>query len=41
MGWQAHLEDLAAHLGAQNRRNWRTRWNELTPIYQDPEHQLD
>jgi uncharacterized protein YndB with AHSA1/START domain len=32
-GWQAHLEDLAAHLAGQERADWRTRWSKLTPSY--------
>jgi hypothetical protein len=28
-GWQAHVEDLAAH----ERQDWRTRWLELAPSY--------
>ncbi len=30
-GWQAHVEDLAAHLAGRARADWRTRWNQLTP----------
>lgn len=32
-GWQAHLEDLAAHLAGRPAADWRTRWTELTPKY--------
>ena len=32
-GWQAHVEDLAAHLAGQERADWRSRWTELTPSY--------
>lgn len=32
-GWQAHVEDLAAHLAGRPRADWRTRWAELTPAY--------
>jgi uncharacterized protein YndB with AHSA1/START domain len=32
-GWQAHVEDLAAHLAGRPRGDWRTRWAELTPAY--------
>jgi uncharacterized protein YndB with AHSA1/START domain len=32
-GWQAHVEDLAAHLSGRPRADWRTRWAELTPAY--------
>jgi uncharacterized protein YndB with AHSA1/START domain len=34
-GWQAHAEDLAAHLAGGERGDWRSRWTELTPAYQD------
>ena len=34
-GWQAHLEDLVAHRAGTERTDWRTRWNELTPIYRE------
>ncbi|MDX6325373.1 MAG: hypothetical protein QOK15_1727 [Nocardioidaceae bacterium] len=34
-GWQAHVEDLAAHLGGRPQSDWRTRWETLTPAYQD------
>jgi uncharacterized protein YndB with AHSA1/START domain len=33
-GWQAHVEDLAAHLAGRACRDWRTRWLELTPSYE-------
>src|SRR6478752_1031353 len=32
-GWQAHVEDLAAHLAGQEPADWRTRWAELSPSY--------
>jgi uncharacterized protein YndB with AHSA1/START domain len=32
-GWQAHIEDLAAHLAGRPRTDWRTRWAELAPAY--------
>ena len=32
-GWQAHVEDLAAHLARRERTDWRTRWTQLTPAY--------
>jgi hypothetical protein len=32
-GWQAHLEDLAAHLAGRPRADWHRRWTELTPAY--------
>jgi hypothetical protein len=31
--WQAHLEDLAAHLGGHGALGWRSRWIELIPAY--------
>jgi uncharacterized protein YndB with AHSA1/START domain len=34
-GWQAHVEDLAAHLAGRERSDWRTRWIELTPLYRE------
>ncbi len=30
-GWQAHVEDLSAHLAGRARLDWRTRWVELSP----------
>lgn len=33
-GWQAHLEDLATHLGDEPRAEWHKRWLELTPTYE-------
>ncbi|BCJ27354.1 SRPBCC family protein [Actinocatenispora sera] len=33
-GWQAHVEDLAAHLAHRSPAPWRTRWLELTPHYE-------
>ena len=33
-GWQAHVEDLAAHLAGTDRADWRTRWTELRPAYE-------
>lgn len=39
-GWQAHVEDLAAHLAGRPAADWRTRWTELTPAYQDQQHRL-
>lgn len=34
-GWQAHVEDLAAYLAGREPADWRTRWVELTPRYQE------
>jgi uncharacterized protein YndB with AHSA1/START domain len=39
-GWQAHIEDLAAHLAGQPSADWRTRWAALTPTYRDQQHRL-
>ena len=33
-GWQAHVEDLRAHLTGRERQDWRSRWLELTPTYE-------
>lgn len=32
-GWQAHVEDLAAHLAGRPAADWHTRWTELAPAY--------
>ena len=32
-GWQAHLEDLARHVGGRDDVAWDARWTELTPLY--------
>jgi uncharacterized protein YndB with AHSA1/START domain len=34
-GWQAHVEDLAAHIAGGEPADWRSRWTELIPPYQD------
>lgn len=34
-GWQAHIEDLAAHIEGGRSTDWRGRWIELTPAYQE------
>jgi uncharacterized protein YndB with AHSA1/START domain len=39
-GWQAHIEDLAAHLAGQPSSDWRTRWVTLTPTYRDQQRRL-
>jgi uncharacterized protein YndB with AHSA1/START domain len=39
-GWQAHIEDLAAHLAGRPRADWRARWTELTPAYLRQQHAL-
>ncbi|MEP6852975.1 MAG: SRPBCC family protein [bacterium] len=33
-GWQAHVEDLAAHIADREPEDWRVRWVALTPHYQ-------
>ncbi len=39
-GWQTHIEDLAAHITGRQPSDWRARWVELTPAYQDQQAQL-
>jgi uncharacterized protein YndB with AHSA1/START domain len=39
-GWQAHVEDLAAHLAGRPAADWRMRWAELTPAYRDQQRRL-
>jgi uncharacterized protein YndB with AHSA1/START domain len=39
-GWQAHVEDLAAHLAGRPRADWRARWTELIPVYREQERRL-
>ena len=34
-GWQAHVEDLDAHLAGRDAGDWRERWVELGPAYSD------
>lgn len=34
-GWQAHVEDLTAHIHGRQAGDWHTRWTALTPTYQD------
>jgi uncharacterized protein YndB with AHSA1/START domain len=34
-GWQAHLEDLTAHLAGREPGVWRERWIQLTPVYRE------
>lgn len=34
-GWQAHVEDLAAHLRGGEVGDWHARWTAITPAYQD------
>jgi uncharacterized protein YndB with AHSA1/START domain len=39
-GWQAHIEDLAAHLAGRDAGGWATRWTELAPAYAEQAHSL-
>ena len=32
-GWQAHVEDLTAHLAGRDAADWHRRWTELSPAY--------
>lgn len=32
-GWQAHAEDLAAHLARRDVGDWESRWRALIPAY--------
>jgi uncharacterized protein YndB with AHSA1/START domain len=32
-GWQAHIEDLRAHLEGREPGDWAARWRELSPAY--------
>ncbi|MEW2516558.1 SRPBCC family protein [Actinacidiphila alni] len=34
-GWQAHVEDLTAHLAGQERGDWHARWKQLDPVYRE------
>ena len=34
-GWQAHVDDLTAHIQGQEPGNWRNRLAELKPAYED------
>lgn len=34
-GWQAHVEDLAAHIDGRQAGDWHTRWTQLRPAYDD------
>jgi uncharacterized protein YndB with AHSA1/START domain len=33
-GWQAHVEDLTAHIHGRQAGDWHARWTTLTPTYQ-------
>jgi len=35
VGWQIHVEDLAAHIAGGERGDAEARWAELVPAYQD------
>jgi uncharacterized protein YndB with AHSA1/START domain len=39
-GWQAHIEDLAAHLAGRAAGDWRARWRDVTPAYEDQQAHL-
>lgn len=39
-GWQAHVEDLAAHLAGRPARDWKARWTDLAPAYQEQQDRL-
>ena len=39
-GWQAHVEELAAHLAGRPAADWQTRWAELTPTYREQQDRL-
>jgi len=34
-GWQAHVEDLAAHVAGRQPGEWRGRWAQLRPTYEE------
>lgn len=34
-GWQVHVEDLTAYLTGRPAGDWKARWIELTPAYQE------
>jgi uncharacterized protein YndB with AHSA1/START domain len=40
-GWQAHIEDLAAHLAGRPTCDWRARWTELIPGYTEQHAHLE
>lgn len=40
-GWQAHMEDLGTYLLGVKPTDWRTRWIELAPTYEDLSHGLE
>ena len=34
-GWQTHVEDLGSHIAGEEPGDWRPRWRELTPAYEE------
>lgn len=40
-GWQAHVEDLAAHLAGRTPDDWETRWHQLSAGYRELAEGLD
>ncbi len=34
-GWQAHVQDLAAHLAGREPADWASQWTQLIASYQD------
>jgi uncharacterized protein YndB with AHSA1/START domain len=40
-GWQAHVEDLVAHVAGHERGDWHARWLELVPGYRSLAERLD
>ncbi len=40
-GWQVHMEDLGTYLLGGKPTDWRTRWIELMPTYEDLSHELE
>lgn len=40
-GWQAHMDDLVAHLTGGESPRWQTRWVELAHTYQDLASRMD
>lgn len=40
-GWQAHVEDLSAHLHGESSGGWHSRWTALTPAYEELLRGLD
>jgi uncharacterized protein YndB with AHSA1/START domain len=40
-GWQAHVEDLSAHVAGRAPYAWEDRWNELSPVYAELASAID